>query len=107
MPVCGLGFVVSWVSVAWTLVSLRPASLKYYLHFLFISSLELGLKGENGEGKKHCERLSIPGADMPEAPRELVEHRKAMWRDLGFGGVAHRCSVGILARQVVIVLLVR
>lgn len=38
--------VTDWVSVAWTLVSLRPASLKYCLHFLFVSSLELGTKGE-------------------------------------------------------------
>lgn len=47
---------MDWVSVAWTLLSLRPASLKYYLHFLFISFLELGIRRE-GEG--FAKRLSV------------------------------------------------
>lgn len=57
MPACGLGLVAGGLGVSrLDLVSLRPASLKYYLHFLFISSLELGIRRE-GEGI--VKRLSI------------------------------------------------
>lgn len=40
--------------------SLRPASLTYYLHFLFISSLELGIKGE---GRGIVKRLCSEGEE--------------------------------------------